>query len=403
MNGLNDTPKGNRIHIGFFGRVNAGKSSLINSFAGQDISVVSDIEGTTTDIVYKSMEISPIGPCVLMDTAGLGDKTLLAKERMNKTALAVEKCDMAVLVVDSSDDIALMGEEFSLLDTFNKRKTPVLFAINKSDNDIEKASDLAKIIEDKTDKSAICVSAVTGFGIDTLKDNIVRLVPDDFTEESLLRNLVKAGDVVMLVMPQDIAAPKGRLILPQVQTTRELLDKKCSIISTTADGFLNSINCLKKAPDLIITDSQVFELVYNNKPKESKLTSFSVLFASYKGDIDYYKESAKKIDELNNSSKVLIAECCTHAPLSEDIGRVKIPAMLKKKYGSELKIDIVSGTDFPSDLSDYSLIIQCGGCMFNKKYILSRIMKAKEQKVPMTNYGIAIAYLKGILDKIEIF
>lgn len=403
MNGLNDTPKGNRIHIGFFGRVNAGKSSLINSFARQDISVVSDIEGTTTDIVYKSMEISPIGPCVLMDTAGLGDKTLLAKERMNKTALAVEKCDMAVLVVDSSDDIALMGEEFSLLDTFNKRKTPVLFAINKSDNDIEKASDLAKIIEDKTDKSAICVSAVTGFGIDTLKDNIVRLVPDDFTEESLLRNLVKAGDVVMLVMPQDIAAPKGRLILPQVQTTRELLDKKCSIISTTADGFLNSINCLKKAPDLIITDSQVFELVYNNKPKESKLTSFSVLFASYKGDIDYYKESAKKIDELNNSSKVLIAECCTHAPLSEDIGRVKIPAMLKKKYGSELKIDIVSGTDFPSDLSDYSLIIQCGGCMFNKKYVLSRIMKAKEQKVPMTNYGIAIAYLKGILDKIEIF
>lgn len=244
-------------------------------------------------------------------------------------------------------------------------------------------------------------SAKTGAGIDTVREELARLVPENYGDRLITGDLVTEEDFVLLVMPQDIQAPKGRLILPQVQTLRELLDKKCLVMSVTTDKLLPALAALKEPPKLIITDSQVFGYVYEHKPKESMLTSFSVLFAAYKGDLPYYVEGAKMLDSLTNESHVLIAECCSHAPLQEDIGRVKIPRMLKKRAGESITVDIMSGTDFPQDLSGYDLIIQCGACMFNRKYVMSRIDRAKKQQVPMTNYGVTIAHLTGILDKIS--
>ena len=244
------------------------------------------------------------------------------------------------------------------------------------------------------------MSAKTGAGIAELKEWMIRMVPEGFGGRTITGDLVSEGEVVLLVMPQDIQAPKGRLILPQVQTMRELLDKKCIVLSTTTDKLVEALDQLKNPPKLIITDSQVFDYVYDHKSTESLLTSFSVLFADYKGDLDYYKEGAQKLMNLSADSRVLIAECCTHAPLKEDIGREKIPRMLKKKYGETLEVTVVSGTDYPKDLTPYDLIIQCGACMFNRKYVLHRIQQAKNQGVAMTNYGVAIAQLKGILDKI---
>ena len=235
-----------------------------------------------------------------------------------------------------------------------------------------------------------------------MTEALIRLIPENFGERLITANLVGESDLVLLVMPQDIQAPKGRLILPQVQTIRELLDKKCLVMSVTTDKLDEGLAALSKPPKLIITDSQVFDYVYHHKPKESMLTSFSVLFAAYKGDLAYYIEGAKAIDSLNANSKVLIAECCTHAPLAEDIGRVKIPRMLRKRFGDTLQADVKSGMDFPQDLSGYDLIIQCGSCMFNRKYVLSRVDRAKEQRIPMTNYGVTIAHLIGILDKITL-
>ena len=259
---------------------------------------------------------------------------------------------------------------------------------------------LTEKLREQTKEKVCIVSAKTGAGIAELKEWMIRMVPEGFGGRTITGDLVSEGEVVLLVMPQDIQAPKGRLILPQVQTMRELLDKKCIVLSTTTDKLVEALDQLKNPPKLIITDSQVFDYVYDHKPTESLLTSFSVLFADYKGDLDYYKEGAKKLMNLSSDSRVLIAECCTHAPLKEDIGREKIPRMLKKKYGETLKVTVVSGTDYPKDLTPYDLIIQCGACMFNRKYVLHRIQQAKNQGVAMTNYGVAIAQLKGILDKI---
>ncbi len=261
---------------------------------------------------------------------------------------------------------------------------------------------LSAQIEEQTKTVPLTVSALSMEGIDQVRERLARLIPEDFDARTITGDFVGKEDLVMLVMPQDIQAPKGRLILPQVQTIRELLDKKCIVVSATVNQMTNGLKALAKPPKLIITDSQVFRYVYEQKPAESMLTSFSVLFAAYKGDLPYYMEGAKVLDSLNASSKVLIAECCTHAPLSEDIGRVKIPAMLRKRYGENLSVEIKSGTDFPKDLSAYDLIIQCGACMFHRKYVLSRIDRAKQQHVPMTNYGVAIAHLTGILDKITV-
>lgn len=403
---LNTTPSANRLHIGIFGKVNSGKSSFLNAFTGQDVSIVSDVAGTTTDVVTKAMEVAPLGPCVFIDTAGFDDTTQLGEVRVEKTRQAAEKCDMVVIVIANKGELDFTIEK-EWYQYFLEKKIPVIILVNRflksrTSGEIEDVT-IFVCDEIKTFAKAapIVIDAQTGEGIDLVKEALVRNMPENFELPYITGDLVGEGDVVMLVMPQDAQAPKGRLILPQVQTTRELLDKKCVIISVTPDKMQQALDQLKNPPKLIITDSQVFQTVYELKPEESMLTSFSVLFAAYKGDLYYYIQGAKAIDSLKENSKVLIAECCTHAPLTEDIGRVKIPNMLRKRFGQGLSVDIVSGTDFPQDLSAYDLIIQCGACMFNRRYVLSRIDRAKEQQIPMTNYGVTIAHLTGILEKIS--
>lgn len=400
---LNEVPNANRLHIGIFGKTNSGKSSLLNIITGQSTSIVSDVAGTTTDVVYKAMEINPLGPCVLMDTAGLEDNTSLGAQRLEKTQLAMDKADVAIIVfpADGRQDFA---SELQLLSRFRQKNIPVLCLINDFSDNREAVSDLqarlAERLKDSKIKAVVADCSHAG-NIDELRMALSSLMPEDFDTEYITGRLVAEDDVVLLVMPQDIQAPKRRLILPQVQTIRELLDRKCLVVSATADKYQQALSQLKAAPKLIITDSQVFKYVYEHKPAESRLTSFSVLFAAYKGDLAYYIEGAKHIDRLTEKSRVLIAECCTHAPLQEDIGRVKIPALLRKRFGTKLQVDVVSGTDFPENLLTYDLVIQCGGCMFNRQFIMTRIEKAKAEAVPMTNYGITIAYLTGILDKIS--
>lgn len=396
---LNDTPNASRLHIGVFGRTNSGKSSLINKLTGQSVSIVSDISGTTTDLVYKAMEFHPLGPCVFIDTAGFDDESELAVKRIEKTKLAGEKTDIAIMVISAENNsFAENCQELTWYEYFKKKNIPVIFIINKSDLSLENAKILSAKIEEFTKEKPLIISCINDNDTTEIKNALIRKMPQDYDTAFITGNLVTEDDVIMLVMPQDIQAPKGRLILPQVQTIRELLDRKCITICVTADKIKQGLSSLVKPPKLIITDSQVFPLVYETKPKESMLTSFSVLFAAYKGDLTYYIEGAKAIDKLTENSRVLIAECCTHAPLAEDIGRVKIPNMLRKRFGKKLIIEHVSGTDFPKDLAKYDLIIQCGGCMFNRRYILSRIDRAKQQKIPMTNYGVTIAHITGILE-----
>ncbi|MDY3739346.1 MAG: [FeFe] hydrogenase H-cluster maturation GTPase HydF [Selenomonadaceae bacterium] len=396
---LNDTPNASRLHIGVFGRTNSGKSSLINKLTGQSVSIVSDISGTTTDLVYKAMEFHPLGPCVFIDTAGFDDESELAVKRIEKTKLAGEKTDIAIMVISAENNsFAENCQELTWYEYFKKKNIPVIFIINKSDLSLENAKILSAKIEEFTKEKPLIISCINDNDTTEIKNALIRKIPQDYDTAFITGNLVNEDDVIMLVMPQDIQAPKGRLILPQVQTIRELLDRKCITICVTADKIKQGLSSLVKPPKLIITDSQVFPLVYETKPKESMLTSFSILFAAYKGDLTYYIEGAKAIDTLTENSRVLIAECCTHAPLAEDIGRVKIPNMLRKRFGKKLIIEHVSGTDFPKDLAKYDLIIQCGGCMFNRRYILSRIDRAKQQKIPMTNYGVTIAHITGILE-----
>ncbi len=395
MTSLNETPSANRVHIGFYGKRNSGKSSLINAFTKQQVSIVSEIAGTTTDPVFKPMEVYGLGPCVLIDTAGFDDIGELGTIRVEKTKKAAEKTDIAVLVYTDAD----IKKELEWYSYFKEKNTPVLHIINKADIRID-GEQLKDIVEKRTGSKPLLVSAMDRTGIDDMKEALVRLLPEDFGMESITGDLVEEGDLVLLVMPQDIQAPKGRLILPQVQTLRDLLDKKCLVMSITTDKLEESLAVMAKPPKLIITDSQVFKTVYEKKPEESLLTSFSTLFAAYKGDINYYVKSSKILEKLTENSKVLIAECCTHAPLAEDIGREKLPRMLKQRVGAGLTVDVVSGTDFPADLTEYDLVIQCGACMFNRKYVMSRINRAKDQEVPMSNYGIVLAYLTGILDKI---
>lgn len=426
---LNETPSSNRLHIGIFGKTNSGKSSFINAFTGQNVSIVADVAGTTTDPVYKPMEINPLGACVIIDTAGFDDETELGAAREEKTFLAAEKADIAIIVVAGSETPKTIESELKWDKYFKEKKTPVLYVVNKTDQYPEESRLLADDIREATGNDVVLMSCAQilsrcevskdkedneNIGNKTkragLSDNeqikqikaaLTRMLPENYGADFITGDLVSDGDLVLLVMPQDIQAPKGRLILPQVQTLRELLDKKCLVMSVTTDKLTDVLTRLTEPPKLIITDSQVFDYVYKNKPEESMLTSFSVLFAAYKGDLPYYMQGAKAIDKLTEDSKVLIAECCTHAPLAEDIGRVKIPNMLRKRVGQGLTIDLVSGTDFPEDPSGYDLIIQCGACMFNRKYVLSRIDSAKSKNVPMTNYGVTIAHVTGILDKIS--
>lgn len=393
---LNETPNAVRLHIGIFGKRNSGKSTLLNAITGQKISTVSPIAGTTTDPVIKAMELHGLGPVVFYDTAGFDDEGELGALRVEKTKEITQKTDMAILVFRDPD----ISWEMEWYDALKEKQIPVLCIWNKDNRDRAQVEKSLQRIKRKIGNDVLVLDAARDQITETIRQALIRLLPCELTQETITGHLVSPHDLVLLVMPQDLQAPKGRLILPQVQTIRDLLDHKCIVQSCTSDTLDVALSTLAKPPKLIITDSQVFPLVYEKKPKESLLTSFSVLFAKYKGDIQYFIESAKAIDTLHTNSRVLIAEACTHAPLTEDIGRVKIPAMLKKRYGDGLQIEIVSGTDFPKDVKKYDLIIHCGACMFNKKYVLSRVEQAKQAGVPMTNYGIAIAYIKKILDHI---
>ena len=375
------TPNANRLHIALFGKRNSGKSSLINALTGQDTALVSDTPGTTTDSVQKAMEIHGIGPCLFIDTPGFDDEGELGNRRIERTWKAVEKTDIALLLCAGGGSAEETGEpdfteELHWLEQLKAKNIPTILLINKADIRKNTAS-LAIRIKETFGSQPIPVSAKEKTGVELIRQAILEKLPEDFDQQSITGSLVTEGDLVLLVMPQDIQAPKGRLILPQVQTMRELLDKKCLIMSCTTDKLQETLQALSRPPKLIITDSQVFKTVYEQKPEESRLTSFSVLFAGYKGDIRYYVKSASAIGSLTESSRVLIAEACTHAPLSEDIGRVKLPHLLRKRIGEKLSIDIVAGTDFPQDLTPYSLVIHCGACMFNRKYVLSRIERAR--------------------------
>ena len=392
---LNNTPTANRLHIALFGRRNSGKSSLINALTGQDTALVSDIPGTTTDPVSKAMELHGIGPCVIIDTPGFDDEGTLGEMRIERTLKAIERTDIALLFCEESE---LQVEKEWMLQ-LKAKNIPVILILNKTD--IRKnIPSIIEEIESVLLQKPVAVSAKDKKGLEDIRLAILEKLPQDFEQPSITGDLVSENDLVLLVMPQDIQAPKGRLILPQVQTMRELLDKKCLIMSCTTDKLSQTLKALAYPPKLIITDSQVFKTVYEQKPAESLLTSFSVLMAGYKGDIRQFIEGASAIDKLTESSCVLIAEACAHAPMTEDIGRVKIPRLLRKKIGDGLHIDMVSGSDFPKDLSGYDLIIHCGACMFNRKHVMNRLESASSQQVPMTNYGITLAHLMGILDKI---
>ena len=392
---LNDTPRAIRLHIGLYGKRNVGKSSLVNAVTGQSIAVVSDVPGTTTDPVYKAMELHGIGPVVFIDTAGLDDTGALGDLRVAKTREASRKTDVALLVLTAAPDV-----EAEWVADLARRGVPVIAVINKADTlgDLE---GLRAEVRTRLRLEPLVVSALTGAGVETIREAIITEMPDD-EPISITGELAAPGDLVLLVMPQDIQAPRGRLILPQVQTLRDLLDKKCLVMSCTTDQLGPTLAALVRPPKLIITDSQVFATVYAMKPPESLLTSFSVLFASYKGDIRAFVDGAEGIGRLTSESRVLIAESCTHAPLEEDIGRVKIPALLRKRFGDTLQVDMLSGPGLIADIGSYDLVIHCGGCMFNRRHVLSRIDEAQTLGVPITNYGITIAYLSGILDKISI-
>ena len=392
---LTNTPSANRLHIGLFGKRNSGKSSLLNAMTHQELAVVSDTPGTTTDPVYKAMEVHGIGPCMFIDTAGFDDIGPLGELRISKTREALQKTDVALMLFTDDD----FTQEDSWMASLKEQGTPIIAIIGKVDQQ-NNAQQLAAQVQERYRMDPLLVSAKTREGIDRILPEIIRRIPENLESPSIIGHLVHPGDTVLLVMPQDIQAPKGRLILPQVQTIRDLLDHQCVVTCSTADRIDTALQSMSQPPDLIITDSQVFPLVSQKKPEASLLTSFSVLFARYKGDINAFVQGAQAIDGLTGQSRVLIAEACTHAPLSEDIGRVKIPRLLRKGFGESLSIDMVSGVDFPKDLSGYDLVIHCGACMFNRKYVLSRVNQAQQQGVPITNYGVTIAKLTGILDQV---
>ncbi|MCI6991378.1 MAG: [FeFe] hydrogenase H-cluster maturation GTPase HydF [Clostridiales bacterium] len=392
---LTETPRANRPHIALFGRRNAGKSSLINALTGQEIALVSPVAGTTADPVYKSFELRGVGPVVFVDTAGLDDVGPLGELRAEKTRQAMEKADLAVLVLTGP-----AKEELPWLEALRAKKIPVVAVLNQCDTAQDLPALQAATAQSLGGMDVLAVSAKTGQGIDQLRQALAQAIPADFWELSITGGLAQPGDLVLLVMPQDLQAPKGRLILPQVQTIRELLDKKCAVMSCTADCLETTLAALARPPKLIITDSQVFPAVWQAKPPESLLTSFSILFAGYKGDISAFWAGAQAIDRLTEDSVVLVAEACAHAPTTEDIGREKLPRLLRQRVGQGLSFVFVRGNDFPKDLSPYDLILHCGACMFNRRHVLGRIAQAQEQGVPICNYGVALAHLAGILEKV---
>ena len=389
------TPTSERVHVSLFGRTNAGKSTLMNRLVGYDAAIVSPTAGTTTDPVQKAIEINGLGAAVIIDTPGLDDFTELGGERMARTAKVLDKTDIAVvLFTDEGGDA-----ESRIIEECRVREIPVILVLNQVDVLASKQA-VADKIRERSGLDVIAVSALTGEGIEALRSAIVACQSQE--ERYITEGFCKAGDRVLLVMPQDKAAPKGRLIQPQVQTIRELLDRGCIPICCTPDRMAEALAALGSAPELIITDSQAFNDVYSLKSEGSTLTSFSILFARYKGDIKLFVEGVKALENITESSRILIAEACTHTPQNEDIGRVKLPRILRKKFGAGLSIDIVGGAEYPEDLTKYDLVIHCGACMFNRRHVLSRIERARKQGVAITNYGVILAALGGIIDRVRV-
>lgn len=388
-----NTPKSNRLHISIFGKRNAGKSSLINALTNQSLSVVSEIPGTTTDPVSKSMELLPLGPIVLIDTAGLDDSGLLGELRIEKTLKVIEKTDLGVLVFDAcSNDLK---NELTWYADLEKKKIPTIGVINK----IDLCNDNCKLIKSNFNIPFVEISAKEKINISGLKKLLIDNAPIDFEMPTILGDIVNPKDKVVLVAPQDIQAPKGRLILPQVQIIRDILDNDALALTVKDTELLDILDSLKDEPSLIITDSQMFRKVNELIPEHLKLTSFSILMARYKGDLDLFIKGAKVINSLKPNDKILIAESCTHHALKGDIAREKLPLLLEKKVGEKLNIVNITGVDFPDNLSEYKLIIHCGACMFTRRQLLSRLEHVKEQNIPITNFGVALAELNGILDR----
>jgi len=384
---LNSTPSANRTHIGFFGRTNAGKSSLVNAFSSQSVSVVSDIAGTTTDPVKKSMELLPLGPVELCDTPGLDDTSELGNERIKRAKRILDSTDIAVIVVDAS--LGMTDSDNELIQAIKDKKIPYITAMNKSDM-------LDAIPEDS--ENTIFVSAANGYGIEKLKESVAKLIPEE-KEKSLLPDAVKQGDTVILVIPIDESAPKGRLILPQQQTIRELLERGVSVICCRDTELSETLSKLKDKPKLVITDSQAFGYVSKIVPSDIYLTSFSILFARFKGDLEVLVSGATKLDSLSDGDKILISEGCTHHRQCNDIGSVKLPKMIHSYTGKKLEFAFTSGGEFPEDLSEYALVIHCGACMLNEREMKSRMEKAGNAEIPMTNYGTAISKMNDILER----
>lgn len=411
--GLNSTPSANRVHIGFFGRRNAGKSSVVNAVTGQELAVVSDTKGTTTDPVYKSMELLPIGPVMIIDTPGFDDEGALGELRVRKTKQVLNKTDIAVLVVDATEGKKQCDEE--LIRIFKEKEIPYIIVNNKadllSDEISEKVCQNNVSEQRKAEQNALLssgqeqyVSALTGAGIYELKECIGKLTPNEDMTLKIVGDLLHPGDFVVLVVPIDSAAPKGRLILPQQQTIRDVLEANAAAIVVKESELKQTLEQLGRSPAMVITDSQVFERVSEEVSEEIPLTSFSILMARYKGYLETAVNGVAAIDHLKDGDKILISEGCTHHRQCDDIGTVKIPRWLKQHTGKELIIETSSGTEFPEDLTSYALVIHCGGCMLNEREVKYRMKCAEDQKVPFTNYGIAIAQMKEILKRsIELF
>ena len=385
---LNSTPASDRVHIGFFGRRNAGKSSVVNAVTGQNLAIVSDVKGTTTDPVYKAMELLPLGPVMIIDTPGIDDEGALGELRIRKTRQVLNKTDVAVLIVDGTEGKKQSDEE--LIALFRKKGLPYVIVYNKADLCAGTA---------ETEPNEIRVSALTGSNIYELKELIARLAATQESKLRIVADLLSPSDFTVLVVPIDKAAPKGRLILPQQQTIRDILEADAVSIVVKENELKNTLEHLGQKPRLIITDSQVFAGVSADTPEDIPLTSFSILFARYKGNLELTVKGIRAIESLKDGDKVLICEGCTHHRQCDDIGTVKIPRWVRQYTGKELRFDFTSGTEFPDELGEYALVVHCGGCMLNEREMKYRLQCAEDQGVPITNYGILMAYINGILKR----
>ncbi|QIB27959.1 [FeFe] hydrogenase H-cluster maturation GTPase HydF [Caloranaerobacter azorensis] len=393
---LNDTPRSTRVHIALFGKRNSGKSSIINAITNQEIAIVSDVKGTTTDPVYKSIEILPIGPCVIIDTAGLDDVGDLGELRIKKSMEVLNKTDVALFVIDAT--VGITNEDRMTINRIKEKKIPLIIVLNKSDISEVSNEDIINL-KKEFKVPVLAISALKKQGINELKKKIISILPEDEDKFKIVGDLIEPGDFVVLVTPIDKAAPKGRLILPQQQTIRDILESDAIAIVTKEYELKETLENLSKKPKLVITDSQAFLKVAADTPKDILMTSFSILFARFKGDLVELVKGVKAIEKLKDGDKILVSEGCTHHRQADDIGRVKIPRWIRQITGKKLEFEFSSGSSFPDDVQKYSLIVHCGGCMLNRRGMLYRINSAKSLNIPIVNYGVMIAYVHGILDR----